>query len=74
MASTDQTHLQYLSIRIKYFRKDKGLTQAEVADKMGMEDGNYRKFENGGNPTYLTLIRFCEAMELSISEFFAVKI
>lgn len=71
MANNDEIVLKKLSARIKHFRKLKGLTQAEVADRMGLEDGNYRKFENGGNPTYLTIIRFCQAIQVSIDEFFS---
>lgn len=71
MASNDDLLLKKLSTRIKHHRKQNGLTQAEVADRMGLEDGNYRKFENGGNPTYLTLVKFCDACELSLEKFFS---
>jgi transcriptional regulator with XRE-family HTH domain len=71
MASSDDIVLKELSSRIKHFRKQKGLTQAEVADRMGLEDGNYRKFENQGNPTYLTLVKFCKTINLSLNEFFS---
>ena len=74
MALQEDIALQELSKRIKSWRTVKALTQAEVADRMGLEDGNYRKFENGGNPTYVTLFKFCNALEIGLDDFFTSKV
>lgn len=36
-----------IAVRIKYYRKKSGLTQEQVADKLGIKTSNYAKYEHG---------------------------
>lgn len=65
------TNLQLFSQRLKSIRKQSGLTQAEIAFALGMDDGNYRKVENGKtNPTLKTIVSVCSVLGISLHEFF----
>lgn len=71
MPRIEDKEIRRLSRRIKEVRKEQGLTQSEVADRMDIDEGNYRKIENGiTNPTYLTLTRLCNALGVQVSTFF----
>ena len=49
--------LKSFSLRLKGLRKERGLTQEDMADLMGMTDRNYQRFEYGKvNVTARTLI------------------
>lgn len=51
-----------------YFRKLKGLTQAEVAERAGISRTNISRFESGKyNPTLDMLVKLATAMDLDIS-------
>ena len=39
--------MDLMSIRIKEMRKSKGLTQKELAEKLGLKDSAIAKYENG---------------------------
>jgi transcriptional regulator with XRE-family HTH domain len=55
--------IQKLSKKIKATRKKKGLTQSDVADRMDISDGHYRKIENGMvDPRFTSLLRLCIAL------------
>lgn len=71
MPRIEDNEILRLSRRIKELRNKQGLTQSEVADRMDIDEGNYRKIENGmTNPTYLTLRRLSKALEIGLAEFF----
>ena len=43
-------------------REKSGLTQQEIAEKMGTKTPNVSRLESGkGNPTYKTLVRYAKA-------------
>lgn len=53
--------------RIKEARKQKGMTQKQVADKCGMADSNLRAYELGkAKPKIETLQRIADALETHI--------
>ncbi len=55
------TPYQKLSVIIKKYRIQKGKTQQEVADEMGIKLLPYQRLESGGNnPTLKTLIKVKE--------------
>jgi len=61
-----------LSQRIKLLRIQKGLTQFDVATKMGIDDSSYRKIESGRtNPTARTLYKLAEALDVSVADLFS---
>lgn len=51
---------------LKFWRMKRGLTQADVAGKLGLSTGHYKSLENGVfEPTQKTLDKFGEVFELS---------
>ncbi len=48
-------------------RKNKGITQKELAERTGIAQGDISKLENGnGNPSIRTLQRLATAMNMSL--------
>ena len=57
--------------RIRFFREQDGLTQAELAEKTGLSDNFIGLIERGiKHPTLETLNKIAEALEVHLSEFF----
>ena len=59
-----------LGNRIREIREGKGLTQENLASKMGYKDKQVvNRYENeGANPTTYNLIQISEALETNISD------
>ena len=58
-----------LGLRIKQLRKAKGLTQIDLAAKIGKDDRAIGRLENGRtNPTFKTLLEVAAGLEVSVSE------
>ena len=58
-------------MRIKELLKEKGATQKELANKMGMSEGNLSNILSGKfAPTLDTLQRIAEALGVDIAELF----
>lgn len=53
--------------KLKEMRKSKKLTQAEIADKLGMTQQQYQKIESGTTPEMqvTTLKKICKTLEIS---------
>lgn len=70
----EKSQAKILGQRIVFLRKEKGMTQKELADLLDMDDGSLRKIESGRtNPTYFTLLRFSKALEVSLAELFSFE-
>ena len=55
--------------RMCSFRKQRKLTQKAIAISMGIERQNYSRMERGRqNPTYKTLLKFCDAVKISLKK------
>lgn len=64
-----------LGERIKQLRLDKGYTQREVAEKLGVSQPNYAQYENGRrNPKPETLKKIAKAIGVQTQDFFIVDI
>ena len=60
-----------VGLRLKYFREMRGLTVNKLANNSGVSQSLLRDIELGNkNPTVETLSIFCEALGVSLSEFF----
>lgn len=60
--------------RIRAIRKEKGMTQKQVADRCGMADSAIRKYESGRqNPKLDTLKKIADALEVSIDVLLDIK-
>lgn len=56
-----------LSARLKQFRKEKGLTQAELAEEIDVSLVNYAKYEGGQRtPSLPTLVKISLALEIPL--------
>jgi transcriptional regulator with XRE-family HTH domain len=57
-------------VRLKALRAKAGLTQQELADRMGMAAQNINRFERGGRtPSWETVIKFAEALGVQPNDF-----
>lgn len=57
--------------KIKQIRKDKNLSQQDVADKISMHRVQYTRLETGkSEPTVSTLEKVAQALEVDITDFF----
>ena len=56
----------YVLPRIKEIRKERGLSQAKVANRIGMEQTQYSRYERGENEIKVNvLIDICQALNVS---------
>ena len=56
----------YVLPRIREIRKEKGLSQIQVARKIGMEQTQYSRYERGENEIKVNvLIDICKALNVS---------
>ena len=55
---------------IQELRKEKGLTQVELAEKLGVSNRTVSKWDNGNNlPDFSMFNILCEELNISINEF-----
>lgn len=61
-----------VSDRIKAIRKTRGLSQQEVANKIGIDRAQYSRVETGkSEPTITSLTKIAQALEVSVTDFFS---
>ena len=61
--------LEQLGLRVKEIRLQKGLTQTELANKIGKDHPSINKLENGKvNPSYIFLCEVADGLDISIKE------
>jgi transcriptional regulator with XRE-family HTH domain len=66
--------LLILGDNVARYRKEKRLTQREVAFACGMEEQNYRRIEKSlTNPTLKTLIRISEVFNVEVTDLLLKK-
>ncbi|MEM7738454.1 MAG: helix-turn-helix transcriptional regulator [Deinococcota bacterium] len=76
MPSRHALFLACVQHRIKAVREAKGLTQAEVANRVDMRPEDFQRFESlrgkkRFNPTLATLLLITEALEIELAELLA---
>lgn len=59
-------------IRVKEILKERGETQIELAEKLGMSPVGLSKLING-NPTLETMQKLADALEVEVRDLFAIK-
>ena len=68
---TDKNITKYIARRIKYYRDQKGLTQKELGEKVGIKHNTISSYENGTNkPNQDTLFAIAKALDVSIDDLF----
>lgn len=61
--------LNALGVRIKELRSEQGISQQELAGVCDFEKANMSRIESGGtNPTILTLLKICIALNINLHE------
>lgn len=59
----------FISSNLKVLRKEKLLTQAQVADSIGVNSSTYNKYESGNvEPNLSTLLAMAELFEVSVDK------
>ena len=67
----EEYHLQKVSLRVNKLRLELGLTQKEMANRLGMLESQYCRLEKGQhNPTVLSLVELADLFEYN----FEIKI
>jgi transcriptional regulator with XRE-family HTH domain len=67
----DKEFLEKLGQRIAELRKERGLTQVEFAEKLGIQRTALTRIETGGtNLTVLTLNSICKNLDIKMNQFF----
>ena len=61
-----KANMDTFSDRLKNIRKVRGLSQVELADKVGIKQNQYSRYENGTTPEADLLVRFAVALECTI--------
>lgn len=62
-----------VGFNLKQARKDKGLTQKQVAEKFKMTQQQYSRFENGVfELNYIQIVQLCELFEITPNELFLI--
>ncbi len=70
-----QTFQILIGNRVKQLRKEKHLTQTDLAHLCGKDCQSLERVENGKtNPTAFYLLEVCKALDVSLNEFFDFKI
>jgi transcriptional regulator with XRE-family HTH domain len=63
-----------IGAKIKELRTNKGLTQEELSEKVGVNPKYLSSIERGkGNPTLNTLIKLSESLEVDIGDIFIFR-
>jgi len=62
------------SKRLKEIRLDKGITQVQLASKLGVTDAAIRGWENGGKePSYETLCKIAKIFDVTVGQLLGVE-
>lgn len=67
--ANDKDFLVSIGKRIVYHRKLKGLSQVELANRIGMDKQNLYVIEKGlSNPQLLTIVKIASGLEITLTE------
>jgi transcriptional regulator with XRE-family HTH domain len=67
----DRVHMVYLGQKLRKLRKEQSLTQLELAQQVGITNGQISTIERGvSSPSLATLNRIAQALNVSMTEFF----
>lgn len=71
MADENQTDLETFGERVRDFRRRRGLTQSELADKIGLDRKTVNRMEAGHYSTSLrNVYRIADALETDVASLF----
>lgn len=73
MPRRDEKLSRDLGARLRELRTERGLTQETLAERIGMDVGNYAHMEQGvSNPTLSTLGKVARALDVAVAELLSV--
>lgn len=73
MKKVEKKYLIALGERITDFRKSKGITQVELADKLGTFHTQIGRIERGEvNPSIITLLKIANELKVSVGELVSI--
>jgi transcriptional regulator with XRE-family HTH domain len=72
MATNKDPILNKLAARIEYLRKQKGLTQEQLAHEAKLHRAYFWDIENGRNISVLTAHKVAKALGVSLSQLFDI--
>lgn len=65
----NEPNYKAIGLRIRFFRKERGLTQGKLAEKAGVEPSNLSHIERGAAKVSLpTLLKIANALEVSLDD------
>ena len=71
MPMKKEEELKQLGERIRKIRKEKGITQVELANSIGKDQQSIQRLEAGNiNPTYFYLLEVAEGLEINLLNLF----
>jgi transcriptional regulator with XRE-family HTH domain len=69
VATKNKTHVERLGARIRDIRKEKDLTQADLAKKLGRSQSQISEWETGDSePQLLNLIAIAKALGVQLTD------
>jgi transcriptional regulator with XRE-family HTH domain len=75
LVSSDREFLEQVGQRIVFLRKQRGMSQQDLAYRIGMEKSNLSVIENGkSNPQVLTLVRIASALGVQARDLFLFEV
>lgn len=75
LAKSKQSHMHHLASNLKYLRKSKGLTQAQLAEKLGLKRPIVGAYEEGrSEPKLATLLHLAHFFEVNIDALVSVDV
>ena len=71
---TNEERFRKLGLNIAYYRKEKGMSQMELAEHIGISRTHMSRIENNEcSPSLDTLFNIADALSVNISEFFIFR-
>ena len=64
----EQVKKEVAKSNLEYYRKQRGLSQEELAVLAGLHKNTIYKIENGFNPSFTTLQQLCKVLNITIDE------
>lgn len=66
--------LKQLGDKFRTIRESKGISQSELANRIGKDQPSINRLEQGNiNPSYIYMLEVCEGLEINLSDLLNTK-